>query len=315
VEAGADVLFDVLFVGVAVLALWVGAEQFVTGASQAARRLGVPGLVIGLTVVAFGTSAPEFAVTLDAALSGRPDVSVANVVGSNVLNLGFILGGTALVRSLPIGRDLVRRDATLLVGTTLLLLVVVRDLQLSRGDGLVLFGVLVVYLVVLARAGSTGGGDDLPAARTFAPLDLGRLVGGLALVVGGAHLLVTSAVDIALAVGISEWVIGVTVVAAGTSIPEFATSVAAVRQGRVGISAGNIVGSCVFNTLGVLGLAAAVQPLPVAGAAVETTLWLLGVTVLVTVFFYTSDVLSRVEGAVLVALNAVNWVLDLVVYG
>ncbi len=309
-------LFDILFVGVAVLALWIGAGQFVAGASQAARRLGVPGLVIGLTVVAFGTSAPEFAVTLDAALSGRPDVSVANVVGSNVLNLGFILGGTALVRALPVGRDLVRRDATLLVGTTLLLLVVVRDLRVGRGDGIVLFGVLVTYLAVLARAGTTGPGEATePSSATFGWLDLGRLVGGLGLVVGGAHLLVGSAVDIALTVGISEWVIGVTVVAAGTSIPEFATSVAAVRRGRVGISAGNIVGSCVFNTLGVLGLAAAVRPLPVASAAVETTLWLLGVTVLVAVMFYTNELLSRVEGAVLVALNAVNWVFDLLLYG
>jgi cation:H+ antiporter len=265
--------------------------------------------------VAFGTSAPEFAVTVDAALSGRPDVSVANVVGSNVLNLGFILGGVALVRSLPIGRDLVRRDSTLLVGTTLLLLVVLRDLRVSRGDGLVLFGVLVAYLVVLARAGSSETGEDRPTSQPFGWLDLGRLIGGLGLVVGGAHLLVASAVDIALAVGISEWVIGVTVVAAGTSIPEFATSVAAVRQGRVGISAGNVVGSCVFNTLGVLGLAAAVQPLPVAGAAIGTTLWLLGMTVLVTVLFYTNELLSRVEGAILVALNAVNWILDFVVYG
>ncbi|MFC7077138.1 sodium:calcium antiporter [Haloarcula halophila] len=178
-----------------------------------------------------------------------------------------------------------------------------------------LLGVLVAYLVVLVRAGSSGTGEDRPTGRPFGWLDLGRLVGGLGLVVGGAHLLVTSAVDIALAVGISEWVIGVTVVAAGTSIPEFATSVAAVRQGRVGISAGNVVGSCVFNTLGVLGLAAAVQPLPVAGAAIGTALWLLGLTVLVTVLFYTNELLSRVEGAVLVALNAVNWVLDFVVYG
>lgn len=308
-------LFDVLFVGVAVLALWVGADQFVAGASQAARRLGVPGLVIGLTVVAFGTSAPEFAVTLDAALSGRPDVSVANVVGSNILNLGFILGGTALVRALPTARDLVRRDGALLIGSTVLLLVTLRDLTLSRTEGAVLFGALVAYLAVLARAGVQNAEEPMGRSQpSFGWLDLGRLVGGLGLVVGGAHLLVTAAVDIALAVGISEWVIGVTVVAAGTSIPEFATSVAALRAGRAGISAGNIVGSCVFNTLGVLGLAAAVQPLAVAGAAMQTTLWLLGVAVLVTILFYTNEALSRAEGAVLVVLNALNWVLDLLVF-
>ncbi|MFC6757235.1 sodium:calcium antiporter [Halomicroarcula sp. GCM10025894] len=129
------VLFDVLYVGVAVVALWFGADQFVTGASRVARRLGVPGLVIGLTVVAFGTSAPEFAVTIDAALAGQSDISVANVVGSNVLNLGFILGGVALVRAMATSRTLVRRDGLLLVASTALLLVVALDGHLSAVEG------------------------------------------------------------------------------------------------------------------------------------------------------------------------------------
>ncbi|WP_276272814.1 calcium/sodium antiporter [Haloarcula litorea] len=304
------VLFDVLFVAVAVVALWFGAGQFVTGASRLARRLGVPGVVVGLTVVAFGTSAPEFAVTIDAALAGRSDISVANAVGSNVLNLGFILGGVAVVKALPSSLAFVRRDALLMVGSTALLLAFVADGRLAAVEGAVLFGCLVAYLAVLARSADDDGVAAAPEAA--GPLDVVRLAVGLALVVGGGHLLVVAAVDIALAAGISEWAIGITVVAAGTSLPEFATSMAAARRGRTGLSAGNVVGSCVFNLLGVLGLAAIVSPLAVAPVGVEGTAWLLGVTVLVTVLFYTETTLSRLEGALLVLLNAVNWALSLV---
>ena len=301
------VFFDVLYIGVAVVALWFGADQFVTGASRVARRLGVPGLVIGLTVVAFGTSAPEFAVTIDAALAGQSDISVANVVGSNVLNLGFILGGVALVRAMTLSRTLVARDGVLLVASTTLLLVVAVDGRLSAVEGALLFGSLLAYLGVLARAGSDG---TATATDPFHPPDAGRLLLGLALVVGGGHLLVGSAVDIARAAGVSEWVIGLTIVAAGTSLPEFATSMAAARTGRTGISAGNLVGSCIFNVLGVLGLAALVRPLTVSVAGVEGTAWLLGTTVLVVVLFYTEETLTRLEGGMLAALNAANWLLN-----
>lgn len=303
------VVFDVLYVVVAVVALWFGADQFVAGASRVARRLGVPGLVIGLTVVAFGTSAPEFAVTLDAALAGQSDISVANVVGSNVLNLGFILGGVALVRSLAPSRALVRRDGLLLVGSTLLLLAIALDGHLSAVEGGLLFASLLVYLGVLARSGSDG--TATAAADPFHPPDALRLLVGLALVVGGGHLLVVSAVDIARVAGVSEWVIGLTIVAAGTSVPEFVTSLAAARAGRTGISAGNLVGSCIFNVLGVLGLAALVQPLTVSPVGVEGTAWLLGTTVLVVVLFYTEETLNRLEGGLLVALNAANWLWSL----
>ncbi|MBX0323753.1 sodium:calcium antiporter [Halomicroarcula sp. F13] len=303
------VLFDALFIGVAVVALWFGADQFVTGAARIARRLGVPGLVVGLTVVAFGTSAPEFAVTLDAALAGQTDISVANVVGSNVLNLGFVLGGVALVQALATSRTLVRRDSLLLVATTALLLGLVADGRLGRVEGALLFAGLVAYLLYLARKGSERMAPD--GDRPFHWPDAGRLVVGLGLVVGGGHLLVLSAVDIAQTVGVSEWVVGITVVAAGTSLPEFATSMAAARQGRTGISAGNLVGSCIFNVLGVLGLAAVVQPLPVTPVGVEGTAWLLGTVVLVTVLFYTDAALSRLEGGLLAALNAANWLANL----
>ena len=302
------VLFHVLYVGVAVVALWFAADQFVTGASRLARAVGVPGLIVGLTVVAFGTSAPEFAVTLDAALAGRADISVANVVGSNVLNLGFILGGVALVGALRIAPTLVRRDGVLLVASTGLLLAVAVDGRLSAVEGGVMFATLLAYLAVLARA---GGDQSVSVDASLQPLDAGRLLVALALVVGGGDLLVVAAVDIAQAAGVSQWVIGLTIVAGGTSLPEFATSLAAARRGQTGISAGNLVGSCLFNVLGVLGVAALVHPLAVSPVGVRGAAWLLGTTVLVLVLFYTGRTLSRLEGAVLVALNAGYWLWSL----
>jgi len=346
---------DLVTLVAAVAALWAGASWFVDGASTTARRLGVPGLIVGLTVVALGTSAPEFAVTLDAALAGKADISVANVVGSNVLNLGFVLGGAALVRALPTSRPLLRRDGPVLVGATLLTVLLVRDLRVSRPEGALLAALMVAYLLVLARSGrngaagddaggsdgtvpvpldgplasdanpatgrgdpggeatggeATGGDVETDAGGAIRSADVLRFVVGLALVVGGAHLLVLGASDLARDAGVSEWVIGATVVAGGTSTPEFVTSVVAARQGRPGISGGNVVGSCIFNLLGVLGLAALVRPLPVAPVAVDGTWWLLGTVLVVSAMLGTRRVLSRTEGGVLVAINAVNWVVD-----
>ena len=171
-----------------------------------------------------------------------------------------------------------------------------------------MFATLVVYLAVLARA---GGDQSVSVDASLQPLDAGRLLVGLALVVGGGHLLVVAAVDIAQAAGVSQWVIGLTIVAGGTSLPEFATSLAAARRGQTGISAGNLVGSCLFNVLGVLGVAALVHPLAVSPVGVRGAAWLLGTTVLVLVLFYTGRTLSRLEGAVLVALNAGYWLWSL----
>ncbi|WP_435348758.1 calcium/sodium antiporter [Haloarchaeobius sp. HRN-SO-5] len=305
-----DVLVDLALVAVAVVGLWYGALQFVRGAGRIARRLRLPGLVVGLTVVAFGTSAPEFAVTLDAALAAKSDISVANVVGSNVVNLGFILGGVALVRELPTSQDLVRRDSVTLLGATVLVFALLWDLRLSRLEGGLLLALLAAYLFVLVRTGSGSLRPEERAPVAFQWTDVVRLVGGLAIVVAGAHLLVLAASNLARDAGVSEWAIGVTIVAAGTSMPEFATSMVAVRRGRTGISAGNLVGSCVFNFLGVLGLAALVRPLPVANTAIESMAWLLGIVLVVTVLFWSRNVLSRLEGGLLVGLNAINWVVD-----
>ena len=306
----APTVVDVTLVAVSVVALGFGARHLVDGATLVAGRLGLPGLVVGLTVVAFGTSAPEFAVTIDAALAGEADISVANVVGSNVVNLGFVLGAAAVLRALPTSTALVRRDGVVLLGTTALVFVLLGDLLLSRPEGVLLFALLVAYLAVLARSGSDRGRIDDEAIDTVGPAAVLGLLGGLAVVLAGAHLLVLSAVGLARDVGVSEWTIGVTVVAAGTSVPEFATSVVAVRRGRPGLSAGNLVGSCIFNLLGVLGLAASVRALPVAANATESMWWLAGFVVVAITLLWTERVLSRLEGGLLIVLNAVNWIVD-----
>ncbi len=306
------VLVDVGLMAVGVVALWRGAAQFVAGAGRLARWMGLSELVIGLTVVAFGTSAPEFAVTIDAALAASTDISVGNVVGSNILNLGFILGGAALIRAMPASEDLIQRDAVVLVGSTVLVFLLLADLRVSRSEGLALMALLVAYLLVLARSDADRLGEATDSgAERFRSLDVVRLVGGLAVVVAGAHVLVLSASDLARVVGVSEWVIGITVVALGTSTPELATSLVAARSGRSGLSAGNLVGSCVFNFLGVLGVAAVIQPLPVSATALDSMWWLLVIVVVAAFLFWSRSVLSRREGGLLVGLNAVNWITNL----
>ena len=295
-----------------------GAHLLVDSATRIAKRLGISELVIGLTVVALGTSAPEFAVTLIAAFKGQGDISVGNIVGSNIFNLGFILGGCAIVRAIPTSPTLVWRDGSVLVGTTLLLLVLIGwDLRLDRYDGgllFVLLGLYLGYLFMKRKVLSESelgikpvvGGND----KHSLPRDCLILVVGLVCIVGGSHLLIASASVIAREVGISEWVIGVTIVAAGTSAPELATSLAGVLKGRYGISAGNLIGSDIFNLLGVLGLAGMLRTIEVDVAARLSLVSLSAMVFLVFVFMRTGWRVSRLEGLILVAIGLARWAID-----
>jgi cation:H+ antiporter len=297
-----------------VLALWAGARAFVDGAVRLARRIGLSELVIGLTIVAVGTSLPELVVTGRAALAGASDIAVGNVVGSNVYNLAFVLGLIALISPVAVSRPLVRRDGPALLGATLLAALVLRNLEVTRLEGFVLVAGLIAYLIVLARAGGDPGpGSDGEAAadRRFGAIDAGRLVGGLALVLVGGHLLVVAATDLARAAGIAEWAIGATVVAAGTSTPELVVSVVAITGGRVGVSVGNLLGSSVFNVLGVLGVAGLFGPLTVAPAALADVGWLSVLTLVVVLALWSGHRLSRAEGGLLLATEALRWLLEL----
>jgi cation:H+ antiporter len=303
-----SILFNILLILLSVLVLWGGAVWIVESAARIARRLGLSDLVIGLTVVAIGTSSPEFAVTVGAALKGQGDISVGNVIGSNIFNLGFILGGVAMVRAIATSRTMVMRDGGVLIAITLLLLLFFLDLNIARWEGMILLALLVLYIGSLLYFREAI--EDAPLGE-FRWYEVPRLLIGLALVIGGGHFMVEAAVALARMVGISEWAIGVTIVAAGTSAPEFATSLVAVLRGRHGISAGNLIGSDIFNLLGVLGLAATIRPMTV-DPSVYSSLWMLaGMVVLVVIFLMrTGWSLSRWEGALLVLINLIRWILD-----
>ncbi|WP_424016446.1 calcium/sodium antiporter [Halorientalis pallida] len=309
--AVAAVAIDFLLVGVAVVALWVGGLRFVESASTLARRLGVSDLVIGLTVVGFGTSLPEIAVTLDAAVVGRADIAVANVIGSNIVNLGFVLGGVALLGPVVASRTLVRRDGTVVVASAVLCGLVCRDLTVTRVEGALLVAAFLGYMLAVVRGDEPGETVAAAVETVTVRLVLTAAV-GLALIVLGANLLVGSAADLARVAGLSEWVIGETIVAVGTSTPEFVASLVAARRGLGDVAAGNLLGSCVFNALGILGLAGLLVPLTVAAAAATSVLWLIGLCVLVIALFATGGELSRGEGVPLVLVAVAKWIVDLV---
>lgn len=262
------------------LVLIAGAEVFVRSASNLASALGVPSLVIGLTVVAFGTGSPELAVVLQAAFEGQADIAIGNIVGSNIFNILLILGLSAMLAPLVVASQLVRLDVPIMIGTSVLLLLMALNHQLGRLEGAVLLACGAGYLVLLFSQTRTTTPND-PARESRRPreastfrrwvLPVAALVIGLGFLVIGARWLVRSGVDIATAFGVSELVIGLTVIAIGTSLPEAATSIVAGIRGERDIAVGNVVGSNIFNILMVLGLGALLspQPLPVAPAALH----------------------------------------------
>lgn len=305
----------VLLLVAGILLLVAGAEALVRGASQIAAGLGISPLVVGLTVVAFGTSAPELAVSIGSSLSGQTALALGNVVGSNIFNVLFILGIAALVAPIGVSAQLVRLDVPLGIGVAVGVLLLAADGAVSRSDGLVLMGGIVAYTVVLALYSRAGSGDEAEGTRERERADatvespstmkqwginIGLVIGGLALLVLGARWIVAGAIDIAQRFGVSELVIGLTIVAGGTSLPELATSVLAGLRGKREIAVGNVVGSNLFNLLAVLGLSAVVAPggVPVS----ESVLWfdlpvMIATAVACLPIFVTGQMIARWEGA------------------
>ncbi|MCA9984927.1 MAG: calcium/sodium antiporter [Anaerolineales bacterium] len=303
-------ILDLLIIFVCIVVLWKGATFLVEAASRIARQLGMSELVIGLTVVAIGTSAPEFGVTVLAALNGRADISIGNVVGSNIFNLGFILGGLALIGGIATTRKLVYRDGVILILATLVLGLFLADLELSRLEGILMLAGLISYVGYLFFKREMPDEEEIPEGE-YHWTDVPRLIGGIIMVILAGHFLVESASELARLFGLSEWVIGVTIVAFGTSAPEIATSGIALLKGKHGISAGNLIGSDLFNLLGVLGLAALIQPMALGSGAYGSILLLIGMVIGVVIMMRTGWRLSRWEGGLLVLVNVIRWGIDL----
>ncbi|MFM8231863.1 MAG: calcium/sodium antiporter [Chthoniobacterales bacterium] len=295
----------ILIVGLVLL--YFGAEGLVRGSSSLALRLGVGPLLVGLTVVAFGTSTPELVVSLKAAYLGQGDISVGNVVGSNICNIGLILGFSALIIPIKVASQIVRVDTPIMIGVTALALFCLHDGSLSRVEGIVLFVLLVAYVLFsihLARQQATDPlagefSEEIKISKWGVWQDIAFIVAGLVMLVFGARFLVEAAIDIAKAFGLSEAVIGLTIVALGTSLPEFATSLVAALKKEADIAVGNVVGSNIFNILGILGVSAFITPLNSSGitgidlavmAAFALALW---------GFSSTGHRITRIEGSIM----------------
>ena len=288
--------------------LYFGAEGLVRGSSSLALRLGVGPLLVGLTVVAFGTSTPELVVSLKAAYLDQGDISVGNVVGSNICNIGLILGFSALIIPIKVASQIVRVDTPIMIGVTALALFLLHDGSLSRMEGVILFALLVGYVLFSIRLAKNQATD--PLAEEFTEeikvskwgvwQDVAFIAAGLVMLVFGARFLVDAAIDIAKAAGLSEAVIGLTIVAVGTSLPEFATSLVAALKKEADIAVGNVVGSNIFNILGILGISAAVTPLSSTGITGIDLGVMAAFAVVLWIFSRTGYRITRTEGSILV---------------
>jgi cation:H+ antiporter len=262
--------------GLGLVLLVTGAESLVRGSARLAASVGVPPLIIGLTVVAFGTSSPEIVVSVQAALADRADIALGNVIGSNIFNVLFILGLSAIVAPLVVSDQLVRYDVPIMIGASSLVMLLGMNGSLHRLEGLLLLVLLAFYIAFLAwlshrRGHPPAGLIPEPPTKSNRLVDVIRIAAGLALLVIGSRFMVNGSVAIARFLGLSELVIGLTIVAAGTSLPEVATSVIASYRGQRDIAVGNIIGSNIFNLLAVLGTAALLSPLPLNVSAAALT--------------------------------------------
>jgi cation:H+ antiporter len=302
-----------LFLG-GLIGLVLGAGLLVRGASKLALSFGISPLVVGLTIVAFGTSAPEVAVSVGAVLNGQTDIAIGNVVGSNIFNVLFVLGVSALITPLIVNIQLIRQEVPIMIGASLLLLALGLDGRIGLVDGAILFALLIAYTVFLimqSRGESKAAQDQYSAEFTPAatggwdsqlPAQLALIVAGLGLLVLGSDWLVTASTVFAKALGVSDLVIGLTIVAAGTSMPEVATSVMAAIKGERDIAVGNVVGSSTFNILGCLGLSGIVSGdlgLVMPAAMLNFDIWvMIAVSLACLPIFMTGREIARWEGGV-----------------
>jgi len=318
------VLFFLLLI-VGLFALVKGADLFVDGSSGLARHFRVPGIIIGLTIVACGTSAPELAVSTSAAIQGSNEIALSNVVGSNIFNLLMVLGICAIIHPVPVDRAIMKRDfpISIVVSLAVLILSCLQGMLstnlfslkmsdtagvVSRWEGFLLLGVFILYMVLLIIDARRHPDTEKEEKAKPVIWCIGMILIGLALIIGGGQAVVYSAKEIARAAGLSETLIGLTIVAAGTSLPELVTSIVAARKGETGLAVGNVIGSNLFNMMFILGLSAAIHPVAVNMASFYDMIILIVITLLALLFSFTKRNVSRPEGIIMVCLYGADMV-------
>lgn len=297
-------VWNVIFLLVGFVLLIKGADFFVDGSSSVARLLGIPGFVIGLTVVAMGTSAPEAAVSIAAGISGSNEIAISNIVGSNIFNLLVVAGMSAVIKPYKIEKTMLNRDFPINVGVSaVLLFMLLLGGALGRVDGFILLGLFIGYLAfVLVNAFKNRESSIDSEVKTMSPIvSIICIVGGLAAVIFGGDLVVDNAVAIAQALNWSETFIGLTIIAIGTSLPELVTSIVAAKKGESGLALGNVIGSNLFNIMLVLGISTAITPIATDKSMIINVVLMLTVTAVVYVFGVIKKSLGRIIGGICVA--------------
>ena len=313
--APAQTWLQVLLLIIGIIVVLKGADLLTAGAVGMAERIGVPQIIIGLTIVAMGTSMPEFFVSLMSAINGTPDLAVGNIVGSNIFNALLIVGCAAMVAPITIQKSTVKKDIPVAVFASVLLMAMTLDGHISRIDASILFIVFIAYMWITLRGAKHGGAEEPSAQEKKKPMNVGKavllIVIGLACLVLGSDVFVDNATAIAHAMGISDAVIGLTIVAGGTSLPELATSVVAAKKGNSGIAIGNVLGSNVFNILMILGVTGLITPMTISGITMVDLSMMVISMILLWLFSFTKYRIQRWEGVVLtvVFIGYISWLI------
>lgn len=317
-------LLDVLVLLASLVILGFSANYMVGSGVRIARHFKLSEAFIGLTLIAWGTSAPELAVSVVAAINGHGDLSVGNVIGSNIFNLGFILGLVALVCAQAIEKKMVYRDGIVLLVATLLVLFFVWDFKVSFFEGFILLMLLLAYSVYLFATKDVVVDEEFADSATKAAKydrfrDIFIFVASLAILIKSSDYTVESAVNIAKVFGVSDWAIGATIIAAGTSLPEMATSIVATIKGKFGLAVGNVIGSDIFNVLGIIGVSAVIRPIQLTGKHsvlgfpdfIFSQIMLVATLVLILIFMRTKWTISRLEGGFLLAIATARMIFEI----
>ena len=304
-------ILDLVFILVGFVALIGGGEILVKGAVGIAAKAKLSKLVIGMTVISFGTSAPELIVSLNSASQGLPEIAIGNVIGSNIANIALVLGFTVLIFPMPVSRNSIRFDWPMMMLSSVLFYLFALNLTIERWEGLLLFLILILFIVFLIRNSRKGNKIELDAIENIQEItdkinvwkQVLFVVIGLVGLFLGSKLLISGAKSIATEFGVSKHVIGITVIAFGTSVPELATSIIAALKKETDISVGNLIGSNIFNVMAVLGLTGIVQPIPIESNVIEWDMyWMLGVALILLPMMVFRRKVYRLSGAILLAI-------------